>query len=456
MANVYYKHIDKNTNISSYQQLTFRDIGAAAQNHKHSVSELGIMNFRNNGCTGQNILENFDTFHKDLLFYVPQQYSKKVYAKRLPADILDAYDTVPVCNFNKNYSIENITGTTVAINPTWTIGQEYYDIDKVVVEESINLKTSYFYYFYPLIINYQTLNQNNQITINFKINNNENNYSINFKPITNIDGDPVNIEDIYCYKVIETSYPDNNMVNIGLVCNSKNTIDGLCFIYQQDINVQLNISDINITTNATINISQNYIDYYDVSAEGIPDIETSGSLGPMEPSVRVNYNRQNVADMIRYYRSYKFNNLLTWGQCHIIRSCIISGYCNSTTYNKGYFMLYLPLEFDEGITTSHITLYGYAKDVYPNGVKPSDNTDMHKCDIWGGGAYAGGANNKPLNKAATNNSNYINYQIIALSHGRIGIDMYFPTVPTNYISFMYPLKFVANNGLTIQIANQSS
>ena len=57
MANVYYKDNNK------YQLLTFREIEAAALKHNHAISDMGIMNFKDNGCFGQNILQNFDSEH---------------------------------------------------------------------------------------------------------------------------------------------------------------------------------------------------------------------------------------------------------------------------------------------------------------------------------------------------------------------------------------------------------
>ena len=54
-------HISLNNN--QYQLLTFHEIEAAALHHNHAMSDMGIMNFKNNGCFGQNILQNFDSNH---------------------------------------------------------------------------------------------------------------------------------------------------------------------------------------------------------------------------------------------------------------------------------------------------------------------------------------------------------------------------------------------------------
>lgn len=425
MANVYFK------NNNQYYQLSYTDIDAAALYHKHDISDLGIMNFRNNGCTGQNILNNYDTEHANLLFYVPQINSDIVYAKRIPNDIIDNYDTTIYYNNNKTYNLTITNTDPVLIDSDQTTCYEYMDINNIITEQFTTLTSNYYYYYYPININYinNDFNILDIITITFETNlpisDNEHIFSITFHPI-------INNSKIEKYYIDKTLYPKisyTNIINLGLIYKA-NIIEGFCIICKEKLENQCDIKNlyIQINTNKSLSIQQNYIDYYDLSNGGIPPLESSGSLGIIDRT-KPGYNWQTINDVIRYYRSYKFKNLLTWGQKIPIAKCIIPGYCNNTNYKQGYFILHIPYEFDIGIRPEHISLVNY-----------EDDQDI-KGYIWGGGGAIVAANGKILTKSNTPVQDKIAYNIQTIAPGMIGINMYWYTAPTSNISYLLPLKF---------------
>ena len=445
MANVYYK-----TN-NQYKQLTYYDIGAAAQNHNHMMSDIGILNFKNNGCVGQHIVEKIDSNHYNLLYYVPEINSNMIYAKRIPND-KSTYNIVPWCNINqtKTFAVTPTASFTTAIgqniNSDLTTFYQYQYTYPVITMSNDNLSTYYCYY-YPLNIK---CNETTDIEISFKTNldNSDNIYKIeyNFNKTTSK------------FSITSQTIPPSVLIvkALGVIQYKTNQIMGICIVLTEQNIKQIELSDLKIKTKEAISISQNYNDYYDISQ--IAPIESSGSLG--EP-INNNYNKTE-SDMLRYYRSYKFFNLLTWEQSITISQCILPGYAvktTNTTNNQnfathGYFHLHWPYEIDSEVLNIHEgTSYNdiISLEVIPAMVWWPGNTEakQHKGEIWALGTYA--ANNLTLTPGTNNTSGYINYNIVTVKPGFLGIDFYFPATKTTNISDRCPLKFLAEGGLKVTV-----
>ena len=410
MANVYYKLNNQ------YKHLSYADIDAAAANHKHSISNIATLNFKNNGMLGYNIFNTFDNDHQNGLLYVPYTNSDKIYNKLISNDIL-THNLVPWYNLNKHFEQQIGASLTdsIQLNSDLNVLYEYkyiYNIKSVFEITNIN---EYFIYYYPLALTLSNIDTN--ITISFNINTN-NIGSITF----NTNNIVINEENIIIPNIFQ---------NMGLYYNTNNQILGICFFSDENITEQIKISNIKILTNKDIYVSQKYEDYFDIS--DVPKLEHSGSLGSLKQ-----YNDVKTNDMVKsYYRSYKFHNALTWGQTITIPPCIIPGFCSNNSYNIGYFLLYWPHEIDPHITTKYNT--------YDDYISLSGNID-----IWIPGANPADQY-KPLQKGNTNSNQAFNYHILTMAKTTLGIQIYFLTIPTTNISYMCPIQLIANNGLTVTI-----
>ena len=445
MANVYYKTNDQ------YRQLTYYDIGAAAQNHTHFMSDIGMLNFKNNGCMGQHVLENIDNNYHNLLYYVPEINSNTVYAKRISND-KTVYNTVPWCNINqtKTFAITPTANFTTAvgqdINSNLTTFYEYQGINSIITM-SLNDLSNYYCYYYPLNIK---CNTTTNIEISFKTNL-ENNDDI-YKIVC------VFNENTSKFSIIAQTIPASTLIikTLGIIQYKSNQIIGICIILTQQNIKQIELSDLKIKTDQIISVSQNYNDYYDISQ--IAPIENSGSLG--EP-INDEYNRTE-SDMLRYYRSYKFFNLLTWEQSITIPQCLIPGYTVQSTQNSqaifkhGYFHLHWPYEIDTEVLDTHtgssyndiITL----EVIQANVIGFDNQYHTHAGEIWALGTYA--ANNLTLIPGTTNTSGKISYNIVTVKPGFLGIEFYFPNNMTANINNRCPLKFLAEGGLKVTIISK--
>ena len=466
MANIYYKN---NQNV--YKQLTYNNIDAAAKNHTHLMSDIGMLNFQNNGCTGQNILNNLNATYPNMLFYVPNVDSNMIYAKRMPASVL-SHATVPWCNINQAVSYTITPTSTInanaatALNNSITTFYEYKDTYPIITNEDIlyHATEKYYCYYYPLQIKCLTTNVvNPQILLTFKTNLDNNidstnsgqideektyNYEIAFKPI-------INNSIITGYQITSFSVPSHvNLIALGLIQNYKDSIKGICFVLNEQIKQQIDISDLKIASNINLSINQFYHDYYDISS--MPPIEVSGSLGAITQS-GYDYTNESIA---RYYRSYKFYNLLTYGQEVIITQCIIPGYCSSN-FKKGKFMLYWPYEIDPIVLqNTHNTSSNSYNDILTLEAIWSkiteDNEEAYSkyTEIWALNRVIVNSNNgMPLvaDNTETNIANQISYNIIDVQPGRLIIDMYFPTAATTGVTKYCPLQFLAEGGLKITV-----
>lgn len=448
MANIYYKN-----NNNQYKKFSYLDIGAAAASHTHDISEIWGWNFKDNGCMGQNILNNIDSTHNNLLFYVPHTHSDIIYSKSIPNDILYK-PTVLYYNNNQNMQQTITNAEDVDIDSYRTTAYTYNGLGTILTNWTYDTNTyNYYYYSYPLNISY--IDNEDNISISFKTNLDDQIWTIEFSSQNEI---------VDCDSELEDPQNGNIDANyyIGLVKNN-NIISDIAIIRREKKNItdendilnkrQIEITNIKISTEATISVKQNYIDYYDYHT-GIPDIASCGSLGPINENNYAgtgnSYNSALESDMIKYYRSYKFHNLLTWGQSFTLSVPIISGYCDSNAWNRGFFVVHIPYELDEGITTSHVSLSGIAS-------------------IWTLGRYAGTGNanyTTPTNSDATCayyknlvkgtavKSGQVTYNIYRLLPGSIWFQIYFPAANTEKISFYCPLKIVMHSLLTISISNK--
>ena len=433
MANIYYK-----INQSEYKQLNYADINAAAEKHTHLMSDIGMLNFQNNGCLGQNATKNLNTNYPNILFYVPQPNSDIVYAKRMPESVI-ANPTVPWCNINEIVSYNISTTAATNINSHVTTFYEYKNTYPIIINNKTlyTIPENYYCYYYPLQIKCLENNDNN-ITLSFKTNlkyaldtietEQFDDYKIVFKPI-------IKNSKVYNYEIVETTIPDDN-INIytllGLISN-QNTVMGMCIILNEKIQSQIELSNLQITTNAELSVKQYYNDYYNISS--MPPMEISGSLGTVTQS---GYN-YTLESMKRYYRSHKFYNLLTYGQKVIINQCIISGYSvptyttsgstTTTSFKHGYFILYWPYEIDPVVLNIH------SGDSYNDILRldaiwskiTEDNEEAYSkyTEIWALGKVIVNSNNgMPLiaNSNKVNTANQINYNILQVKPGMLGIE----------------------------------
>lgn len=446
MANIYYKTFGNN-----YQKITYGDIDAAAVSHNHSIDDFYGWNFKDNGCTGQNVFINSNNITNNLLLYVPHTNSDIIYTKPIPAGSTVHY------NRNKSFTqtIEGSNDTTsfTSITPSRTTAYQYNGLGKIILKNDTldTIHNDYFYYTYPLMV--QPTENNQIITLKFKVSIDNITWTIKFTGTT--------INDI-THDLLSSNNDYQPNYYIGLTENNSR-ISGICIVKQQPKNIkeveqiidkqQIEITNITVNSQNALTVSQNYIDYYDY--ETIPSIKSTGSLGPIDSSKYENtintYNISNETDVINYYRSYKFKNLLTFGQTFTISSyVIIPGYCDRKTLNAGFFQLEIPYELNT-TDISKITLKLYQNN--------------SQCSIWGVGGYISHnngttndfvCNNKYLTAGTTIpsiNTDTINYSIYRiLSPGTIQFHLWFPAC-NRYINTFGLLKFVCNNGLQIQVSN---
>ena len=232
-------------------------------------------------------------------------------------------------------------------------------------------------------------------------------------------------------------------------CMGTNPITGLTATYAdrlfyKDSN-QSYIQNIDFEANALDNYT--CIPYYDgtnyfalnsATYGYIPPVGVGGSLGVIENS---NYNNLTTNSIYDYYRAYTIRNVLTFGQSVTFNNIIIPGYCNSTSYNRGYFCWYLPFTLDPDITNNDVSLS-----------LASGST----CCVWGVGAYGGGSNNLPLVKGSAETANQLTYNLTTTSGiGFLGLTIYFSAM-SGSISYQLPMKFVVNGNLILTVANASS
>lgn len=434
MANVYYKDNNK------YQLLTFREIEAAALKHNHAISDMGIMNFKDNGCFGQNILQNFDSEHWELLFYVPQSDSTMVYAKRIPQTLRANATIVPYYDIVTQTNTISATSEPISLNMDHTTAYEYNNFNNIISEYSVTAIENYYCCAYPLQIGYNDINfisNQDYITITFETNLpliyndnediDENELKIAFSPI-------VENNIITGYRINNTVFPKigyTNIINIGLICTNKNIIDGFCVLFEKPPIYQLEITNIKITSTQNIYWKQSYSDYFHIAETGIPPIQF-GSLGEVPITVT-----RSEESMLRYYCSEKFKTLLLPTKELTIAGSAFSGYCDNISDNnkRGYFILSIPQLIDENITTDQIQLIG-------------------KAAVWGCEAHT---DYLDLAKNNTVSQNKINYQIDLINSkaGKIFIYVFFYHTSTNF-KLSTPLYLFIETTLKLQITDNTN
>ena len=434
MTNIYYKTNKQNNN---YSLLTYADVGAAAASHHHLISDIVMPNFQYNGCMGQNILNLYNSNCEDLLFYVPHTHSDLVYGKQISKDIATVRPVVPHLNHNKTFTQTEISGSNNNLNLPLTTAYKYNGIGTLLPRIDNDLLNNCYYY--PITIEY--VNNCGPITITFNLNIDNTNYHMTIQPITNTSSNATSVNNIFSYIIQE--FTNTDFGSIGLVIQNKQIIGIYFNITNIILEQQIEITNMIISTqnnDIKVNIKQNYVDYYDTST--IPLIENAGGLGPIIHN-QTNYNQIYENDMIRYYRSFRLHNLLTWGQSITFKNLIVPGYCSvETTRNKGYFVLDIPYMIDPDVKNTDIRLA----------------TDNNQNRIW---ALGGGSNELPFSPTpgASVNSNitytvdsvFPNRSSDGLSGGRIAFTLSFPAISTAYVGYYTPLKLNVKSWFKVSV-----